>query len=154
INGFRYSGIAGSGFTEKDLLKLTELLLPLRVEEPPCTGPDGGPPPSARGHIWVRPSLCCEVRFLQWTPDGVLRQPVFMRMRPDKRPEECVREAVVPADGDGHGDSDALAKGDIDAPTDLSAGTEEQAEADADTNAGAGTESDSPPQQNARRKKY
>jgi len=32
-----------------------------------------------------------EVRFKEWTDEGLLRQPVFLRLRDDKRPEECVR---------------------------------------------------------------
>jgi bifunctional non-homologous end joining protein LigD len=31
-----------------------------------------------------------EVRYLTWTEEGLLRQPVFLRLRDDKRPEECV----------------------------------------------------------------
>ena len=30
-----------------------------------------------------------EVRYLTWTDEGLLRQPVFLRLRDDKRPEEC-----------------------------------------------------------------
>ena len=35
-----------------------------------------------------------EVRYLTWTAEGLLRQPVFLRLRDDKPPEEC----LVPAD--------------------------------------------------------
>ena len=31
----------------------------------------------------------CEVRFREWTPDGVLRHPAFLRMRADKNPRDC-----------------------------------------------------------------
>ena len=41
------------------------------------------------GH-WVAPKLVCEVAFREYTSAGHLRQPVFVRMRSDKRPEECV----------------------------------------------------------------
>jgi bifunctional non-homologous end joining protein LigD len=33
----------------------------------------------------------CEVRYKEITSDGLLRQPIFLRWRTDKRPEECVR---------------------------------------------------------------
>ena len=31
-----------------------------------------------------------QVKFKQRTPDGMLRQPVFLRLRDDKKPAECV----------------------------------------------------------------
>jgi bifunctional non-homologous end joining protein LigD len=34
----------------------------------------------------------CEVRFHDWTPDGVLRHAVFLRMRDDKHPRDCERQ--------------------------------------------------------------
>jgi bifunctional non-homologous end joining protein LigD len=35
------------------------------------------------------------VRFTEWTNEGVLRHPVFLRFRDDKKPEECRREEIV-----------------------------------------------------------
>jgi bifunctional non-homologous end joining protein LigD len=40
---------------------------------------------------WVRPEIVCTVRFHSWTPDGRLRAPVFLGLRPDIDPAECVR---------------------------------------------------------------
>jgi bifunctional non-homologous end joining protein LigD len=40
----------------------------------------------------VKPELVCEVAFAEWTADGVMRQPVFLRLREDKAPHEAVRE--------------------------------------------------------------
>jgi bifunctional non-homologous end joining protein LigD len=34
----------------------------------------------------------CEVEYTEWTEEGLLRQPVFLRFREDKKPEECVGE--------------------------------------------------------------
>jgi len=39
----------------------------------------------------VKPRLVCEVRYKEITSDGLLRQPIFLRWRTDKRPEECAR---------------------------------------------------------------
>jgi len=33
--------------------------------------------------IWLKPTLLCEVQFASWTKDGALREPVFLRLRPD-----------------------------------------------------------------------
>ena len=48
--------------------------------------------PKEKGTTWVEPVLVCEVEYTEWTEDGLLRQPVFLRFREDKRPEECVRQ--------------------------------------------------------------
>jgi bifunctional non-homologous end joining protein LigD len=41
---------------------------------------------------WLVPKLVCEIRFAEWTRDGHLRQPAFLGLREDKRPEEVARE--------------------------------------------------------------
>jgi len=33
--------------------------------------------------IWIEPKLMCEVQFASFTRDGLLREPVFLRLRPD-----------------------------------------------------------------------
>jgi bifunctional non-homologous end joining protein LigD len=33
--------------------------------------------------VWVEPKLTCEVQFSSITDDGLLREGVFLRMRPD-----------------------------------------------------------------------
>jgi bifunctional non-homologous end joining protein LigD len=45
----------------------------------------------------VEPELMCEVRYKEWTGDGVLRQPVFLNFRDDKPLEECIRHVSRPA---------------------------------------------------------
>jgi bifunctional non-homologous end joining protein LigD len=37
--------------------------------------------------IWLEPKLMCEVEFASTTKDGMLREPVFVRLRPDLAPE-------------------------------------------------------------------
>ncbi|MFL5401610.1 MAG: DNA ligase D [Gemmatimonadales bacterium] len=81
-----YSGRAGSGFSDHQLLDIRKELESARRAEPPCTGAI----PEEKGASWVEPRLVCEVEFTERTGDGLLRQPVFLRFRDDKRPEECV----------------------------------------------------------------
>ncbi len=75
-----YRGSVGSGFTE-------QLLIDIRAEldELICDAPRfiGDPIPSDRNR-WVEPKIVCEVRFLAWTEERVLRHPVFVRVRDDK----------------------------------------------------------------------
>ncbi len=83
-----YAGRAGSGFHDRQLRETRAQLEARRRPDPPCTGPV----PKGKEHVWVEPSLVCEVRYKEWTAEHLLRQPVFLRFRPDKSPEECQRE--------------------------------------------------------------
>jgi bifunctional non-homologous end joining protein LigD len=81
-----YAGRAGSGFTAKQLTEIGAELEALIRPTPPCDGPI----PKGEDHLWVEPRLVVEVRYKEWTPDGLLRQPVFLRFRDDKEPKDCV----------------------------------------------------------------
>jgi bifunctional non-homologous end joining protein LigD len=81
-----YSGRAGSGFSEKQLTEVRRKLESIRLDQAPC----GGPIPQENGTTWVEPRLVCEVEYTEWTEEGLLRQPVFLRFRDDKKPEECI----------------------------------------------------------------
>ena len=50
--------------------------------------------PEIKTTTWVEPLHVCEVRFREWTPDGLLRHAAYMRSRPDKRPQDCVRRGT------------------------------------------------------------
>ncbi len=80
-----YAGRAGSGFNAKQLKEISAELERLAVAQPPFAGPV---PAEADSH-WVAPELVAEVRYKEITGDGLLRQPVFLRFRDDKKPEEC-----------------------------------------------------------------
>jgi bifunctional non-homologous end joining protein LigD len=92
-----YSGRAGSGFNAAQLAEVRATLDGMRRPDPPC----GGPIPKEKGITWTEPRLVCEVEFTEWTEEGLLRQPVFLRFRDDKRPEECVRTAGQQGSGTG-----------------------------------------------------
>ena len=78
----------GTGFSQRDLKFLLSALEPLKQSESPF-----GEEVKARGKIkWVKPKLVCEVKFTEFTPSGSLRSPVFIRLRPDRLPEECLIE--------------------------------------------------------------
>jgi bifunctional non-homologous end joining protein LigD len=94
--GLVYAGRVGTGFTEKQLSEISAHLASKRRDAPACSGPV----PTGRGHAWVEPELVCEVRFKEWTGEGLLRQPAFLRFRNDKTIEECVREEDAGASSD------------------------------------------------------
>src|SRR4029077_935408 len=80
-----YAGRVGTGFNDALLDELGTLLTPTIRETPPCAPPVGGATeiPETKTTTWVEPTYVCEVRFREWTPDGVLRHATFLHMRPD-----------------------------------------------------------------------
>jgi len=91
-----YAGRAGSGFTDKELKDVTALL----ERGIRATPPFSGPAPPDDGHTLVEPTLVAEVRYKEWTNEGLLRQPVFVRFRDDKPVSEIAKK------GEGRGERD------------------------------------------------
>ena len=88
--GLVFAGRVGTGMDDELLAGLSNRLpdsarqdSPFRVEDIPAI------PSNA---LWCDPDLVIEAKFTQWTRDGRLRNPVFLGLRPDKSPEEVVRE--------------------------------------------------------------
>jgi bifunctional non-homologous end joining protein LigD len=52
-------------------------------------------PEKDRDHVWLEPRLVAEISFLEWTPGGEVRHPVFHGMRDDKPAESVTEEAMV-----------------------------------------------------------
>jgi bifunctional non-homologous end joining protein LigD len=100
VNGqLVYAGRVGTGFTDALLDQIGEMLAPIVRETPPCVGPifEGESEPRAvipeiKTTTWVEPLNVVEVRYREWTPDGLLRHAALLHMRPDKPPRECVRQ--------------------------------------------------------------
>ncbi|HET7188553.1 MAG TPA: DNA ligase D [Gemmatimonadaceae bacterium] len=95
-----YAGRVGTGFDQAMLGELSGMLEPIVRADAPCTGPlvNGKATaaiPDTKTTTWVEPVHACEVRFREWTPDGVLRHGVFLRLRPDKPVRDCVRETSL-----------------------------------------------------------
>jgi bifunctional non-homologous end joining protein LigD len=84
-----YAGHVGTGFDSATLSDLQRRLRPLATTRRPL----GVAPKTNSPAHWVRPRLVAEIKFGEWTRDGILRQPVYVGLRDDKRPQDCVREA-------------------------------------------------------------
>ena len=78
-----FAGQVGTGFTDVELGRLAGLLAPLETDASPFVELVQ-PKPSEKRH-WVEPVLVVQTSFSQWTPDGVLRHPVYHGLRDDKR---------------------------------------------------------------------
>ena len=75
----RYAGKVGTGFDEKLMKEIFTALKNLkRVERPVRDKPSD----DARS-VWVEPKMVCEVEYASITEDGMLREPAFLRLRPD-----------------------------------------------------------------------
>jgi bifunctional non-homologous end joining protein LigD len=94
-----YAGRTGTGFSDAELRRVYDILQPLRVSKMPLDVP---PPRKTRfgsplelSHVhWLKPELVCEVEFLTWTADGLLRAVSYQGLRADK-PARDVRRAGV-----------------------------------------------------------
>ena len=89
-----YAGHVGTGFDTKMLASLYKQLLAIETKASPFTGKVVSNTPAH----FVAPKLVAQVRFTEWTRDGVMRHPAFLGLRVDKKPASCVREIPVDTD--------------------------------------------------------
>ena len=75
----KYVGKAGTGFDEETLKIVFDELQGL----PKIRKPIKEKPVDSARSVWVEPKLVCEVTYGSLSPDGLLREPVFVRLRPD-----------------------------------------------------------------------
>lgn len=86
-----YAGRVGTGFTRESLTALHDRLAP-KIQK---TSPFDLKSPRQRGIHWVKPEHVAEVRFSNWTDDGMLRHPTFQGLREDKPAREVRQEKPV-----------------------------------------------------------
>ncbi|HEX2853903.1 MAG TPA: non-homologous end-joining DNA ligase [Opitutaceae bacterium] len=107
----QYAGKVGAGFNGALLASLHREFEKRRSEASPF---EGLPRDRSRWGVgmtaavmktvaWVRPELVAQVRFSEWTEDGLLRQPVFLGLRRDKPAREVVRETAPALHGKTRG---------------------------------------------------
>ncbi|MBI4292646.1 MAG: DNA ligase D [Betaproteobacteria bacterium] len=85
----RYASHVGSGFDSDTLAQVKARLEPL--ERSTC--PFAEKPELHSQTVWVEPEVVAEVRFQNWTDEGSLRAPIFLRLRDDVDPKGVRREA-------------------------------------------------------------
>jgi bifunctional non-homologous end joining protein LigD len=89
-------GQAGTGFDQKTLKQVWQVLKELETNRSPFHGPVE----AANAH-WVKPKRVAEIKFTEWTHETAaggpkLRAPVFMGLRDDKDPKECTLAGQIP----------------------------------------------------------
>ncbi|HEY6369637.1 MAG TPA: non-homologous end-joining DNA ligase [Candidatus Sulfotelmatobacter sp.] len=87
-------GQAGSGFDQKSLDEISKVLKKIETKKNPFFGEVE----ALRKVSWVKPELVAEIEYAEWTggtSEGSgpkLRAPVFLGLRDDKDPKECLLE--------------------------------------------------------------
>ena len=87
-------GQAGSGFDQKSLGEISKLLEKIETKKNPFFGEVE----ALRKVSWVKPELVAEIEYAEWTggtnegSGPKLRAPVFLGLRDDKDPKECLLE--------------------------------------------------------------
>lgn len=83
----RYVGRVGTGWTESERTELARLLRTVETHMCPFDRD-----PRVPGAHWVLPRLVGEVRYSTRTRAGLLRQPSWLRLRPDLAPEDSAAD--------------------------------------------------------------
>ncbi|MFR3092642.1 MAG: DNA ligase, partial [Eggerthella lenta] len=85
-----YVGRVGSGLSEaasRELMAAFEGL-----ERPDAPFADAPKPRSGERVVWLDPQVIVQVKFAEWTEDGLLRHPSYQGIRTDKDPRDVQRE--------------------------------------------------------------
>ncbi len=93
----RYAGRVGTGFNAETLKMIAGQFPKLRVSKTAFINPPKGR--EATGVHWLKPVLVAEVKFAQWTSEGLARHASFVGLRSDK-PATLIRHEKVLAPED------------------------------------------------------
>lgn len=86
----KYIGHTGSGFDAKRLEQMSTLMKSkIQKQSPFKTSVKTNMPVT-----WIKPEIVCEVKFTEWTRDGNLRHPIFLRLREDKKAKDITTKVM------------------------------------------------------------
>lgn len=102
-----YAGKVGTGFNGKLLQSLHARFRKIETEQCPFANLPTKKPRFGQGMTagamrevkWLKPEMIAQIKFSEWTRDAMLRQPVFLGLREDKRARDVVREGTSSAKG-------------------------------------------------------
>ncbi|KAK42854.1 ATP-dependent DNA ligase [Caballeronia jiangsuensis] len=92
----RFAGTVKAELKPRPLAELEKKAVKLICDDPPFYNPP--PREKDRDFLWLEPELVVEASFLEWTPSGEVRHPVFQGMREDKPATAVTEEKVVDVD--------------------------------------------------------
>ena len=90
-HALRFAGSVGTGFTQSELDRVAALLKKHATARSAFADRVATP----ETPHWVKPVLVAQVRFTEWTSDGLLRQPVYLGLRTDKDARDVTKESNV-----------------------------------------------------------
>lgn len=90
-----YIGKVGTGFTEKLIKELHSKLKKIEVKSLKLKN-EGEHESAIKNIQWVKPKYVCEVKYLEFTKYGILRQPAFVRLRSEKGPKDATFKDQAP----------------------------------------------------------
>jgi len=83
-----YCGNVGTGFTQKYLESLYSKFQKYKTNKVPFKTR----PAASKNVTWLKPVIVCEIEFMTWTKDGILRHPSFKGIKNDKMAKQIKRE--------------------------------------------------------------
>jgi len=83
-----YVAHVGGGFNQQTLAETYNQMQPLKTARSPFVVT----PATNEPVQWVKPKLVAQVKFTEWTSERRMRQPIFLGLRNDKKPEDCTFE--------------------------------------------------------------
>ncbi|MEP6635409.1 MAG: DNA ligase, partial [Acidobacteriota bacterium] len=90
-----YVAHTGGGFNQKTLEQVYKLTQPLKTNDSPFVDP----PKTNEPVQWIKPRLVAQVKFSEWTADRRMRHPIFLGLRQDKKPTQCIFEVKKDTEG-------------------------------------------------------
>ncbi|PPD57745.1 non-homologous end-joining DNA ligase [Dehalogenimonas etheniformans] len=90
-NRLIYAGNVGTGFDERLLDDLKSKMKKLVTDKSPFLSEI----PFEAKTTWLKPELVAEIKYAERTRDGILRQPVFLRLRTDKPAGEVRPQTIL-----------------------------------------------------------
>jgi bifunctional non-homologous end joining protein LigD len=88
----RWAGNVGTGFSDREIKRLRAVLKPLERPDSPFAETPKMPRVRGSDIVWVEPKLVAEVEFAEWTHEGRLRAPSYLRLREDREAPDVRRE--------------------------------------------------------------
>ena len=85
----RYVGKVGTGFDRRTLAQLFRKFQSLARQKPAVADP-----PREKGVVFLAPRLVAQIAYEELTEDKKLRQPVYLGLRDDKRPQDVTLPEV------------------------------------------------------------
>jgi bifunctional non-homologous end joining protein LigD len=83
-----YVGKVGTGFSKETLKEMLKKFQKIKTETAPFELN------TAQKVTWLKPEIVCEIAYQVLTKEMCLRIPKFLRLRQDKKPEDCILDQL------------------------------------------------------------